>query len=120
MRNFKVWLKRFDPALNFVVAKSTLTVAGDKLSLGDPIDKTKLTPRQLRLMYDSRKIVPIVNENKINNPAEMVEATVIDLVPVIEKKKAGWLQVVVNGEKIGKATRDEEEASRIVKEYLHS
>lgn len=116
MNKFKVWLKRFDAALDFVVAKNTLTVNGETLSIGEPFDKTRVTARRLRLLYDSRRIAPVV---EIDNPAVIAEiVTTIDLVPKIVKGQRGYMHVEVDGEKIGKSSRNEAKLADVVRDYL--
>lgn len=96
---------------------------------GDPFDKSKTPEHKLKRLFDTRKVTfaeamhnpanisAIVEEKELTNNEEYA---IVNLVPVIVEKAFGWLAVEVNGERIGKATRDRAEAERIVADWLAS
>lgn len=55
MARASIWLDKFNRDAEFVATKP-IRVNGVDLRPGDPLDKTALSTRTLRVMYDSRKI----------------------------------------------------------------
>jgi hypothetical protein len=55
MARASIWQQKFDRADNFIVSRP-VTVRGVDLIPGDPFDKTTVTTRTLRQLFESRKL----------------------------------------------------------------
>lgn len=98
---------KFCPEDDFLVNRYNFSFAGKGYGYREPFDKTSVSIRKLRQLFDARLIVPV--EQPLTK--EDVSAT-------FEIRQAGpaWLKVYKDGEQIGKAVRTREEAQAIVDE----
>lgn len=55
----KYWLQRFDPTAEFEIAKHHLTFGDKQFFLGDKFDKTLVSTRRLRQLYESRRLAMV-------------------------------------------------------------
>lgn len=55
-------LEEFDPSRNFVSARKDLTLNGKKLERDDPFDKTQVTTRRLKQLYEQGWITYAIEE----------------------------------------------------------
>lgn len=129
-----------DKADGEFVASRSLTVSGVSYETGEPFDKSSVSSRTLRLLYENRKIAAADSVSDGQNgtverdkPAEATRdaksedkspsaANYDDIqrerVGTVVEGKAGWFHVESEtGEKVGKATRDEAEAAQIKEAY---
>lgn len=70
-----IWNAKFDRSQDFVVAKP-FRVRGIDLMAGDPLDKTMVTTRTLRQLYESRKIRVATFKSDPDNEFQPADRTV--------------------------------------------
>lgn len=101
----KIWLSKFDPTRDYVVNKPMLSVGEKVLFAGDDFDKSLVSTRRLRQLYEVRKIAV---------------KTVVPKGPEIVKAGPVWRKVMLNGEQIGKTVKTDEEAFDIITAWKES
>lgn len=56
MTTNNLWIRKFDRDREFLVRRGPLTIAGRTFKAGEPFDKTLVTTRRLRQMFDKRDL----------------------------------------------------------------
>jgi len=83
-----IWLPKFDAAAKFV-ARHRFKLMGVLYLAGDPIDRTTITDKKLRQLYENRKVLAVDGKN-----------------PVYDIENAmGWRYITKDGKRIGKGMR---------------
>lgn len=110
--------KKFDPAAEYIAIK-VFNTGGKQYFPGVPYDLSMMPMHKNKAMFHARKITFAEEANKPAVIAAVVqENEVIDLVPKVVTGKTGYKSVMVNGEKIGKSSRDDEVIKQIVDDWL--
>lgn len=111
----RVFLRKFDPTLDYVAAKTNFSAGGKQIPVGEKIDKDSFSTRRLRQLYEWRRIAPVIREK------DLTKAVKHDNVSSVEIKKssgpAPWFTVYKDGEKIGKSFRHEKEAQEFAAQH---
>lgn len=102
----KIWLPKFDETREYVVNKPLLSVAGRMFFAGDPFDKSLVSTRRLRQLYEFRKIALTKEEIKVV-VTSIEEPTIIKAGPV-------WRKVMLGDIQIGKTVKTDDEALEII------
>lgn len=109
----KIWLAKFSQTYDYLVNKNNFSCNDKTYNAGDDFDKTDVTIRRLRQLYESRKI--IVKEPNIDLTTDEQSDTII---PEIRKVGTAWMGVFVGEKQIGKSVRTQEEAQVILDHYI--
>ena len=99
----KIWLPKFDPKREYVVNKPMLSVGDKILFAGDLFDKSLVSVRRLKQLYEFRKIA-LTKEETVSRTDE----------PTIVKAGPVWRKVMLGEVQIGKSVKSDEEALEII------
>lgn len=102
----KIWLPKFDPKREYVVNKPMLSVGDKILFAGDLFDKSLVSVRRLKQLYEFRKIALTKNE-AITIISTIEEPTIVKAGPV-------WRKVMLGEVQIGKSVKSDDEALEII------
>lgn len=105
----------FDIDKDFIAIK-IFTTNGKTYKPGEIFDKNSMPVHKVKVMWNTRKIA---YADSLLNPAT-IAAVVESSQPEIVKGNFGWLYIEKDGKRIGKPTRDMEEAERLLEECLVS
>lgn len=124
-----IWLPKFSADAAYVV-RGDMTIGGRLFKAGEPFDKSAVTTRRLRQMYESRKLYAVAETEDEPAPEAEIEAAGGDAADaatdeaetpptrsavIVEAR--GWHTVMDGEMKIGKSTRDEDEAAETKRAY---
>jgi len=102
----KIWLPKFDPKREYIVNKPMLSVGGKILFAGDLFDKSLVSVRRLKQLYEFRKIA-LTKEEIVSRTDE----------PTIVKAGPVWKKVMLGTVQLGKSVKTEKEATEIIEEW---
>ena len=118
----KIWLNKFNPEWDFVCNKPKLAMGSKSYGVGETVDKSLVSERRLKLLYESRKIIPVETKEVVAAKPGTVETSPTTSEPALKPEitgplQGGWYRVMLGDEQIGKSTRDRDEAELIVMEW---
>ena len=99
----KIWLPKFDPKREYVVNKPMLSVGDKILFAGDLFDKSLVSARRLKQLYEFRKIA-LTKEETVSRTDK----------PTIVKAGPVWRKVMLGEVQIGKSVKSDDEALEII------
>lgn len=110
---------KFCPEDDFIVCRYGFSYAGKGYGYGEPFDKTGVSIRKLRLLFDARHITPIEKQPEPVKENLTTDEKTDKKTDKFEIKQAGpaWVKAYKNGKQIGKAVRTREEAQAIIDEH---